>query len=93
MAAYRIVQQLNIAWGAIQELDQEFKLMALRFPTKFAWDDDAQAVKSHASIVLPAFRAKVNLGFSLTLETIRTWPANAANIPVEVDVVYGQNVE
>ncbi|KAJ9096114.1 hypothetical protein QFC19_007340 [Naganishia cerealis] len=92
-SAYRMVQRLSVAWGAIQELDQEFKLMALRYPTQFEWNGTTSAVKAKSTIVLPAFKAKINLGFSLTVETITTWPANASNIPVEVELVYGEDVD
>lgn len=88
-----MVQQLNLAWGVLQELDQEFKLVGLRYPTAFNWDKAASTLKAKTTIVLPAFRAKVKVVFSLVTETISSWPANAAAVAVEVESVYGENIE
>ena len=88
-----MVQHLNLTWGVLQEIDQEFKLVSLRYPTVFAWDVEGSALKAKTTIVLPAFRAKVKMVFSLTAETISSWPMSAASIPVEVESVYGDNVE
>jgi hypothetical protein len=89
----QVIQQLNLAWGVLQELDQEFKLVALRYPTAFEWDESVSTLKAKSTIVLPAFRAKVKVVFSLAPETISSWPASAAGVPVEVESVYGENVE
>lgn len=67
--------------------------MALRYPTTFEWDETVATLKAKAVIVLPAFRAKVKVGFSLTNEAISSWPASASGVPVEVETVYGENVE
>jgi hypothetical protein len=77
----------------LRELDQEFKLMALRYPTTFEWDERATTLRAKTTIVLPAFRAKVEAGFALTHETITSWPASASSVAVEVKAVYGENVE
>jgi hypothetical protein len=87
------IQRLALAWGILREVDQEFKLMALRYPTAFEWDKTSTTLKAKATIVLPAFRAKVEVGFSLSQETITSWPAGASSVPVEVKAVYGENVE
>lgn len=67
--------------------------MALRYPTTFEWDESATTLRAKATIVLPAFRAKVEVGFALTHETITSLPASASSVPVEVKAVYGENVE
>lgn len=89
----QVIQHLSLAWGVLQELDQEFKLVALRYPTAIEWDATASTLKAKATIVLPAFRAKVKVAFLLATETISSWPASAAGVPVQVESVYGENVE
>lgn len=67
--------------------------MTLRYPTTFEWEETSNTLKAKATIVLPAFRAKVEVGFALTQETITSWPASASSVPVKVKAVYGEDVE
>lgn len=94
-ADIQFAQRVGQLHTAIQRLDSEVRLVALRYPVNFTLETklDNKESEPRASInvtlLLREIQSKVILSFKVGAQVLAGWPGSLNQVDVEVEVVYG----
>ena len=87
--APQTVQLVAHMWTAVQRLRSEFKMISLRYPTKYTFSEERKDFTSCSTILLPASRAKIQVSFTVDEAILSSWPESVGQVGVSVTKVYG----